>query len=119
MDNASLQKRIEALEKQFSLLKNSNTIPIEIERAFKGRGFLQSSNLMLSGYTTLNAFGEGRVPVSGASMNNIAVAVYADGTSPGVGSILVNGTSGIELYLNGTALADVFWIVFLTSNNTF
>jgi hypothetical protein len=118
MDSQQLLKRIEVLEKNWSLLEQSNTIPYKIEKAFMGRGFLQSSNLFLTGYATLNISGEANVPISGASINNIAVAVYADGTGSDIGSVVINGASGVELYLNGTGLATVYWIVFLTANKT-
>ncbi len=42
MDNAQLQKRIEALEKEIASLKASATIPYPIESAFIGRGFMNS-----------------------------------------------------------------------------
>lgn len=43
MDNQNLQKRIEALELEVASLRQTNTIPLEVDRAFVGRKFIKYS----------------------------------------------------------------------------
>lgn len=46
-DNASLQAQIDVLKKRLDLLNVSSTIPIETERAFTSRGFLETQQQVL------------------------------------------------------------------------
>ncbi len=42
MNNIDLQQQINDLKKEIESLKNSNSIPYEVENAFQGRGFLET-----------------------------------------------------------------------------
>lgn len=69
MENQQLIKRIESLEREIQNLKNSDTIPYEIDSAFKGRGFLKSNSLMYSGRTQAGIAGVARIPIPGIATN--------------------------------------------------
>lgn len=45
MDNTQLLQRIDKLEKEIQSLKNSDSIPYEIDSALKGRGFLKTGKI--------------------------------------------------------------------------
>lgn len=43
MDNTQLIQRIDKLEKEILSLRQTNTIPLEVDRAFQGRNFAKIS----------------------------------------------------------------------------
>lgn len=48
-DNSQLESRVAALEKQIAALSESSTIPLNIDTAFMGRGFLKTKAPSLPG----------------------------------------------------------------------
>jgi len=120
--NEEVLNRITALENKFRLLEQSSTIPYEIENALKGRGFLKSDNLFITGSVTIsNPSGAVRVPMPNVSKKCI-VLVTSNNAAPGSipqgvmtdESTLIPGVS--DLYITGSDGDIVNYIIFLTSD---
>lgn len=109
----NVEQRIKALENFVNSLKNSSTIPYEVDKSFFGNGFLQSRSF-LCGNGTLDGSGEAIIPVPEASVNNIAIT-NRPYTSYVRQSTL--GTNINELFVGGGDPADEFnYVIFLFSD---
>lgn len=119
MDNSSLQKRIEVLEKNWASLQQSNTIPINTDRALLGRGFIKL-NSFIGGYGTLNVAGEYVLVIPGASAQSIVLASYVTHAGGELEVVIRASTSSpgnYEIYAQGTATEEFAYVVFLLNNN--
>lgn len=78
MDNTLLQQalqRIEALEKEVQNLKISSAIPLDIERSFENRGFIERlsiDEIDPTIYDSLNTL----VPVDGSGVGDIPLLAF-------------------------------------------
>jgi len=120
MDNANLQKRIEILEKNWLLLQQSNTIPINTERAFLGRGFIKQNNLVIGGYGTMNVSGEYVLVIPGATAQSIVLATYVTHAGGELEVVIRPSTSSpgnYEIYAQGVATEEFAYVVFLLNSN--
>lgn len=120
MDNASLQKRIEVLEKNWASLQQSNTIPINTDRALMGRGFLKIGNFAIGGYGTLNVAGEYVLVIAGATAQSIVLGSYVTHAGGELEIVMRASTSSpgnYEIYAQGTATEEFAYVVFLLNSN--
>ncbi len=91
MNEENLQNQIDALTKRMNDFEVSSTIPIQVDKAFVGRGFLKANTLMISGQITIPASGQATIQLVGANVTSIALANTEDGSAVGT-SI---GNSGV------------------------
>lgn len=120
MDNSSLEKRIEVLEKNWLSLQQSNTIPINTDRALMGRGFLKLGNFLVGGYGTIAISGEYVLVIPGAGAQSIVLATYVTHAGGELEAVIRASTTkpgSYEIYVQGTASEEFSYIVFLLNSN--
>lgn len=119
-----IKKEVADIKREMMNLKNSSTIPYDIERAFKTRGFVKT-DFFVAGYSAFSAAGESFIDIPGATQNSIPFAITKTnsvGTVLGA-KIITNATAislgwptnpvGYTLYVQGTANDEFYFIVFL------
>lgn len=115
-----LAQRLDALQKKVDSLDQSSTISYQVQNAFSGRGFLNSTNFYISGRVTLGVGGSSLIPIPGANAKSVAFATYS--TFPDTGSVdayIEAITGGYQLHLDGIGTKVVNWVVFLNNIGTF
>lgn len=116
---AQILNRIQALEKQYQELQNSSTIPLNIDKAFLGRGYLKNNSLFYVGRVEIGAAGVSRIPIPGANGNSIAFATDAIFPATGVEAYIEFSTDHYDLHLEGIATTVVNFVVFLNNTGDF
>jgi hypothetical protein len=109
-----VQEQINNLQKQIDALRQANTIPYEIDRAFQARGFSKVS--IITGRGTLNVTGEYRLIIPGAKATSTAHATYDDASDGGdVGISVIPSVTypgQYEIYVFGLATKTFNYVVF-------
>jgi len=121
MDNADLLRRVTALEDELKSLRQSSTIPYEIDSAFKGRGFLKDENLMISGSATIGPGGHIRIPIPHVSTKAIVFSTSNDATPSTIPQAIITDVGTLipgvnDIYIEGGSGDAINYIVFPTSD---
>ncbi len=99
-------------------LNNSSTLPLLIDNAFTGRGFMKLSTSLFIGSGTIGIGGTYTMVVPGATINNVVLATYTSNA----GGILVafireSSVAGLcEIYVEGVATETFNYVVFFNTN---
>lgn len=104
-----LNQRLIALERKFTSLEQTNTIPDQIEKALRGRGFLNEKDIFW-GFTTASTvpnyielpFGSLEsialvTPIFSSTTNNILAEVVTSPTNPNGLALLIYSGAGTHL----------------------
>jgi hypothetical protein len=121
MNEKELAARVEILEKEIASLRQSSSISYEVDNAFKGRGFLKSDNLFITGSAEIGPGGHVRIPMPNVSTkvivlttsNDATPSTFPQGIITDVGT-LIPGVN--DLYIEGGSGDVINYIVFLTSD---
>lgn len=117
--NPDLQNQLNELKDRMDRLENSYSIPLSVDRAFQGRGFLKKE-FIYSGEGTLNVSGEYRQVIPGASERSIALVTRTNGSLVAlISADIVPSSSSpgsYEIYVEGTATEQFNFVVILDAN---
>jgi hypothetical protein len=117
MDNENeLQKQIDELKLRLDNLNAFQKIPLQVDTAWKNRGFIkqQQFEFFVFGTGSLNVAGQYKILIPGANLNSMPFVTpfVAGGASPMAAEIILESGNYL-LYVEGTATERFYYVVFL------
>lgn len=119
MNNDIIQMKADIAELKTTInsLKQSSTIPYDIDKAFVNRGFTKVR--MVTGKGSFNVSGEFKLQIPGATKNSPVFISSTDGSALMGATMQLNATStGYQIYAQGTATKTFYFLVMIDPNYT-